>query len=217
MQGALVQKLKNNSLYLCFLIIFIGTITILLVSCASSSPLPRVESTPIQPTTPLATPMVSSATQQTTQQPTSVLTADSAPSRPIKVRLSLSEAPVLNRPVELTAFYSIMIPRAPDLPDTSFEITLPDQFELINGTLKQIADLNIGQTVQQRVIIRSIKFGRNLKIEGRAYFPKLQGYGGSAYLYVIVSENGAIVRDTVFTPDIGPGTFPSPTARPTTK
>jgi hypothetical protein len=174
-----------------------------------------------------STNSMTSTEQQITQLPTSVLTAASGPSLPISVQLSLSETPILNKPVELTAVYSIQRSNFRELPGQSFEIRLPSQFECIDGALKQIADLHKDEAFQQRVKVRSIDVGRNIEIEAYSYSPLYQGQGGSAYLYFIITENGVIVRDKVFTPDIGSGTdslppptfgpditLPSPTSKP---
>ena len=197
------------------LVIFIFGIT----ACIESPPSPKAVSTPIQQTTPSPASIESTPAQQTTPQPTSILTADSKPSLPIKARLTISEPPVLNKPVELTAFYSIQAPRSPDLPDTIYEIILPEQFELVSGNLKQIADLNVGQTFQQRVIVRSIKFGRNIEIFAGAYSPSHPSYFGSVSLWFLISESGAIVSNILFSSGSGGGggNTPRPTGQPSTK
>jgi hypothetical protein len=160
---------------------------------------------------------MTSTEQQVTQLPASVLTADSAPSLPIKVRLMMSEAPILNKPVELTATYSIQEPGSPDLPETIFVIRLEDRFEFISGQLKQIEDLNVGQTIQLKAIVKSIKVGES-QIDAVASCPKYPGHGGAVSLYTLVSESGAIVSDKVIPSyNGGGGEVPKPTGQPSTK
>jgi hypothetical protein len=116
----------------------------------------------------------------------------SAPSLPIKAKLSFSEPPVLGKPVQLTATFDLMIdyPKASDI---TTRIVLPEGFEKVDGDLEWQGDIIRGNTSTLNATVKAVKTG-DWKIEARASSGKSDGMGGYAVLYVSVSETGATVR-----------------------
>lgn len=141
-------------------------------------------------------------------------TAESAPASWVKVMLSLSELPLLGKPVEVTATFSIREQLNRDLPNSAIEIILPDGFEFVSGDLKQIVDIMRGTDIRLKATIKSVKTGK-WEISARAL--STRGQGGGAVLYTTISEDSATVSDKVPTPDYIPyeGPIPRPTIKPT--
>jgi hypothetical protein len=90
-------------------------------------------------------------------------TPPAAPSTPIQVELSISEAPPLNTPALLTCTVST----TSDALDTTAQITLPDGATLVSGTLDWQGDLRVGEPVSFSAEIVFVETG-NWRIEASA-------------------------------------------------
>lgn len=107
------------------------------------------------------------------------------------MQLSFSEPPLLNKPVNLTATFTLL----PDYHapiDATAQIILPEGLEKISGDLEQTMELSPGQSYKLDTKVRSIKTGI-WRIGVSAASAKYDGVGGGSELWVTVSEHDAIV------------------------
>lgn len=123
----------------------------------------------------------------------------SKPSSQIDAKLSMSEPPILGKPVQLTFTFKLREGYKWDAPNTTASITLPDGFELVSGELEWHGDITLGAApVQMQVTVKAIRTGM-WEIKAGAFFSLSKGdiLGGSAVLYAIISQEGATVSDRV--------------------
>ncbi|MFH1087499.1 MAG: cohesin domain-containing protein [Chloroflexota bacterium] len=120
----------------------------------------------------------------------------SAPVGAIVVELSFSEAPVLGKPVQLTAAFQLREPRPFDAPNTTARIILPEGFELVRGDLQWQGDVLRGKKYQITATVKSVKTG-DWEIKATAfYYPnRTDVSGGSRQIYALVRGDGATVSD----------------------
>jgi len=141
----------------------------------------------------------------------------SAPSLPIEAQLSFSEPPILGKTVQLTATFNVRESYNRDAYNVTARIILPEGFEKIGGDLEWKGDFIRGNTYTLNATVKAVKTG-DWKIEARADFSPREGsyLGGSAVLYVSVSETGATVSDRPLEKEgptpipIEPSQIPSP-------
>jgi hypothetical protein len=118
-----------------------------------------------------------------------------APSSPIGVDLSISNAPALNATAEITCTITSVF----DAPNTSAQIILPDGFKLVSGELSWQGDIAPNGQESFKFTIKSVKTG-NWTIEAKAgyLFGEDGWYGNIDDLYISVSEETALVSKTPF-------------------
>ena len=114
----------------------------------------------------------------------------------IKVQLSFSEPPVLNKPVQVTATFSMGEGYDRDAHNVTARIILPEGIKKIDGDLEWYGNMIVGNIYTISATVESTQTGV-WKVEARAiYSPnKTESLGGTAELYVIVSENSATVSE----------------------
>ena len=152
-----------------------------------------------------------------------------APSSPMKVELSVSNAPALNEIVELTC----SITSVSDAPNTTAQIVLAESFELVGGNLSWNGDMIVPEEEKRKhprpnrsdpeydrlceeyeypkgkaefgVLIKSVEVG-NWTITATAGYDvftqegTLYGrLGDSDYVYLAVREDTAWISETLFT------------------
>ncbi len=133
------------------------------------------------------------------------------PSGFMRMRLSVSEPPLLGKPVRFTVSLTIG-ERVPieKYDDTSIEIILPEGFELVSGVLKGSVNVLKNSPAQFEVTVKSVKTGI-WDIEAVALYTEIGNVGNLGVarhqLYFDVSENSTVVSDMPLSP---PG-IPSPT------
>lgn len=72
------------------------------------------------------------------------------------ITISIDGQPLLNQPVEIT----VIAESSPaDIPNATFEIRLPEGFELISGSLKWQGNLKKNDTITLRAKIKTIRTG----------------------------------------------------------
>ena len=130
-----------------------------------------------------------------------ILNSASAPSSPMKLDLSISNAPALGETAEITATITYIFGQNKDyVLNTTANITLPEGFELINGYLDwegiikpEVPEINFS------ILIKSVKTG-DWTIEGRAKTPPTGStyFGGRDFIYISVMEDEAIISDVPF-------------------
>lgn len=121
----------------------------------------------------------------------------SEPSPEIEAQLAFSEAPILGKPVPLTATFNLVEVYWQDVAhDVTARIILPEGLEKIEGDLEWQGDFIRGNTYTLNVTVKAVKTG-DWVIEARADFSPREGsyLGGSTVLYVSVSETSATVSD----------------------
>jgi hypothetical protein len=143
-----------------------------------------------------------------------------AASEPIQVRLSFSESPTLNKPVQLTANYSIHPSYKHDAHNVTAKIILPEGFEKVSGDLEWQGDIIQGAPLSLNATVKSIKTGDWDISATSLFYVYQQGYGGVTHIYVTVYNDYSAVYDRPpdhFTPSVVyslPSTFGSPTSKP---
>jgi hypothetical protein len=114
----------------------------------------------------------------------------------ISAELSLSEPPVLGKPVEVTYTF-----RSEDDADNAFSwIRIPEGFELVEGNLEWKGILIRNQTYTMKATIRAVRLG-NWKLEGMTtnIMDASNSAAANKELYVSMSENGTEVSDVPVT------------------
>ena len=140
---------------------------------------------------------------------------ETPPASPVKVELSIANAPALGRTAELTCIVTSHY----DAMNVTAEIILPDAFELVSGNLSWKGDIASNGQGKFKFMIKSVKIG-NWAIEARAgYLPRGPGggwYGDTDYIYISVSEDSAQVSEKplvkeppVFAERLDPSKIPS--------
>jgi hypothetical protein len=121
------------------------------------------------------------------------------PAMDIKVDLTFSEPPVLNKPVKITETITLR----KDFPSSesqniSSHIKLPDGFEKVDGNLTWNSTVVRGEPKTLSVVVKSTRFG-SFQIVANAGWPTVNppGSGGIKELYITVSEKGATIDDSV--------------------
>ena len=125
------------------------------------------------------------------------------PESPIKVNLSLSELPLLNKIVKLV----FTVTALEDLPNTTIEISLPEGFELISGDLSWKGNITRGNTIQIQSYIRAIKKGNwTITAVARSVrYDKFVSIEGKAdAIFISVSEETAMVSKKPPIPQLPP-------------
>lgn len=191
------------------LISIISGIVLLLTGCVQGTVVTEPTSTPA----PAATTPKSSSQTQSPTAPAPLPPPPPAPSLPVVAKLSFSDPPVLGKPVELKATITLLKGLGiTEANNTSFEMILPEGFEVVSGNLKGTGDIKSDQATQYQVVVKSVKTG-SWKIEfvTKYYAPGYVGNVGvaAAYLYAIISENSAQISDVPTGPKIGTPT-PAP-------
>jgi len=114
------------------------------------------------------------------------------PANPVKVDLSISNAPALGETAELTC----TITSHYDAPNVTAQIILDDGLELVAGGLGWKGDIAIDTPVQFKVTIKSIKIGDWIIQAKAGYSPHEGAYDmGHDGLYISVSQDSATVSD----------------------
>lgn len=135
-----------------------------------------------------------------------------APAHAMVVQLSMSDSPVLGKPVQVTNTFALQKWSKWDAENTRARIELPEGFELVEGKLEWNGDVLRGKTYEITATIRAIKTG-DWKIRGGAFYSPSKGdhRGGTDNLYISVYEDHATVSDDMparpegplFTPPAG--------------
>ena len=123
-----------------------------------------------------------------------------APRGAIIVKLSFSEPPVLNKPVEILATFALREGYKKDTTNTVARISLDEGFELLDGSLEWKGDLLHGSPVEIKATVRAIKTGERI-ISAKGKAPITSGY---TELYAYVSEDSAEISDIPLGPKIEP-------------
>jgi hypothetical protein len=143
-----------------------------------------------------------------TKTPTESASPEPPPTPPrgaIIVKLSFSEPPVLGKPVQLLATFTIREEYKKDTTDTVARISLDEGFELVDGNLEWKGDLLRGSSVEIKATVRAIKTGeRKISAKGEAPFTS-----GFTELYAYVSEDSATVSDIPLRPEKTPSPEPA--------
>jgi hypothetical protein len=121
------------------------------------------------------------------------------PSQPINANLSFSDPPLLNKPVKITAIFSIPSNYYnAEAQNVSAQILIPDGFEKLDGDINWKGNIPRGKSQTLKATVKSIKIG-NWQVIAKAEFDpsKAEHYIGDAILYVSVSEKEASISDHV--------------------
>ncbi len=122
----------------------------------------------------------------------------SAPSFPpsVKGNLSLSDSPVLGKTVQVTYQFAIVKESQWDVINATARVTLPETFELVDGTLKWQGILDRTNSGTITATIKAINKGRGDLTAG-AFFSPSPGstYGDGSTLYTLVLTDRAFVGD----------------------
>ena len=122
------------------------------------------------------------------------------PTGPFKITMSLSEAPVLNKPVKLI----VNVTTRANATNASIEISTTDGITIIKGEPLRKEKISIGEIIQFEITLKAIKTG-DQEIVAVALRNETGGSGRNAvHLYINVSEKSAKVS----------GRPPEPTASP---
>lgn len=126
---------------------------------------------------PTAPSVTASPEIPSTQTPAAVPPPSSAPTKPMQAKLTVSEPPLIGKPVRLTATFAIgeWFKKA-DAPDTKVELILPEGFELVSGDSKSAMDVMRGTPAMFQTTVKSVKKG-SWKIEVRARYYLTNGDG----------------------------------------
>ena len=135
----------------------------------------------------------------------------------------MSDAPLLDTPVQLTATFTIRDYWKRDAPNATATIELPDGFELVEGDLQWTGDIIRGKPVEITATVMSIQTGE-WQIDARVSYSLAEGTKrslGYGVLYTSISEDSAMVSDRPIQPEGIPGVAPAeppkePPARPPT-
>lgn len=131
-------------------------------------------------------------------------TLTTAPTGPISAYFTISESPLLGKPVELTLTFTVWERPAPDAPDTTARIILPEGFELVSGDLEWDGLVSRGETYKVTATIRSIKTG-DWVIGGSIRYSESKGgnlVGTECNMSVSVFEDAVIVKGRGIREDI---------------
>lgn len=134
-----------------------------------------------------------------------------APTGAIIVKLSFSEPPLLGKPVQVIANFSLREGYKQDATNTTAEILLERGFELVDGSLNWNGALMRGESVELSVIVKAIKTGET-KIQARAFAYSEDGTiytHGYADRYAYVSEDNADISDIPLKPEGVPSPEPA--------
>jgi len=115
------------------------------------------------------------------------------PQPEIWAKLTLSEPPILGKPVEVTLTFGIQKDYSHDAKNATARISLPEGFELVSGNLEWQGDVLQNQTYAIEATIKSVKTGY-WELAGRIqYSPPGSDdiLGGADFIYVAVSEDKA--------------------------
>jgi hypothetical protein len=129
-----------------------------------------------------------------------VYTANSQPSSPFNVTLSVNGAPLLDQPVQVTATFAwadafagfFDASKGVFASNTTLRIDLSEGLELVSGTPQWRGDTVPGTTYELKATIKTVKTGTWRITAGALYRPnKTDLWGGSAELYALVSSDNA--------------------------
>jgi hypothetical protein len=120
----------------------------------------------------------------------------SSSSLPIKVALSFSDLPVLNRPVQITATFTKNGSEIKKIiHDVTYSIKLPDGLEKVSGNTEIIDDFNPDSGFVMIATVKSVKTG-DWDIEARAdYYTQSSHLGGNTHIYVSIKDGNASISD----------------------
>jgi hypothetical protein len=175
--------------------------SLLLAGCGSATPTSGGRSVP-----PLPLPE---------QQPTPIVLTHVGVATPITVKLTLSKAPRLNEPADVT----LEVMTVADAPGTRAEILLPPGTQVASGSAKWSGDLKAGQPVTLKATIQFTQ-GGDLTVEGKALSPQPNGdtWGDSLSIYLHVTEQAGTVgfgkQPNPNLPKAGDSTLTPPAASP---
>lgn len=116
---------------------------------------------------------------------------------PIDIKLSLSDSPILGKPVQIIATFSLDNHWNGQAANNALvEILLPEGFEKVGGDLEWKGDIYQNKTYSLNASIKAVKTGSWEIIAKTIYDPdKSEHFISDSILYISVSENGAIVSD----------------------
>jgi len=194
---------------------------VILLSISGCTYLQEADITPPQPEKPQEQPEAQPQLESPPEKPPAATapelkTLPPPPAPPprgaIIVELSFSEPPVLGKPVEVLATFTIREGYNKDTTNSWARISLDEGFELVDGNLEWKGDLLHGSSVEIKATVRAIKTGER-KISAKAKAPITSGF---TELYAYVSEDSAEVSDIPLGPTIGHGgpTEPPPGWKP---
>jgi hypothetical protein len=120
-------------------------------------------------------------------------------SKIIQVEFRSSGSPDLNKPIELTAKFTLFKGYPSDAHNVSAKIILPAGFEKVDGDLEWQGDIIQGTPKTMQAIVKAIKTG-DWEIIAQAFFDPSpnQHLGDSTRLYASVSESGGQISDRPF-------------------
>ena len=188
--------MSYKRIFILFLILLI-----ILFSVSGCASLPEEGSTQPQPEKPAEQPEAQSPLTNAPESETPLPPPAPPPRGAIIVKLSFSEPPVLSKPVELLATFTIREGYNKDTTGTVARISLDEGFELVDGTLEWKGELLHNSPVEIKAIVRAIKTGERI-ISAKAKAPFTSGF---TELYAYVSEDSAEVSDIPLGPTIGHG------------
>ena len=114
----------------------------------------------------------------------------------IAAKLSFSEPPVLEKPVEITFTFGIQEDYPHDAKDATARIIIPEAFELVSGTLEWRGDILQHKKYTLQATIKAVKTG-NWRIGGVVTYSSSPNYTphNGDLLYVSVFEDSAEISD----------------------
>lgn len=118
-------------------------------------------------------------------------------SSPLQVKLSLSDKPLLDKPVKLTLTIKSMITNQNNskfaFPNTSAKIEIPEGFEFVSGEREWYGNLSANEEQKIDAVIVSKRVGY-YKLIGYVNSKQFDGaFGGADIIYVEVSPKDAII------------------------
>lgn len=121
---------------------------------------------------------------------------ESPPSLPVSVNITFSDLPVLNKPVKITATFTLTTKTyGEQAKNVTAQIILPEGFHKVDGDLTWKGDLSPGVTQALSATIKSVKIGTEM-IEARADYDIPGAHlGGSATKYITVTDKSTTVSD----------------------
>jgi hypothetical protein len=120
-----------------------------------------------------------------------------SPSGDVNIHLSFTDPPILNRPVQLTATFSLVEDYLqPNATNVFARIILPEGFEKTSGDLEWRGDFIRGKEYNLIAVVKAVKTG-NWEVAAQADFSPREGSypGGIKILYVSVSEQNATISE----------------------
>jgi len=130
------------------------------------------------------------------------------PSTPVRAVLAVSEPPLLDKAVQLTATFTVDQDPRMEIQSLDVELILPDGFQLVEGSLFGKVNVLRDKPTQFQATVKAVKVGQwDIEVMASYPFPIFVGGRGSAFavLYAYISEDSATVSDIPLGPTIGHG------------